>query len=90
MNAIDALGSSGFSPLELLLITSLGAVVGGTVILAKWFYNYLAKTNQERAEEIRSSVKVQTELKGVIEHNNYLVEQLPSRLDDKIKAAIKQ
>lgn len=69
-------------------MATLGSVVGGVVVLAKWFYSYLNKTNQERAEEIKSSVTVQTELKGVIKHNNYLVEQLPDRIEDKLKAVM--
>lgn len=80
--------SGHFSPLEILLMATLGSVVGGVVALAKWFYSYLNKTNQERAEEIKSSVTVQTELKGVISHNNYLVEQLPDRIEDKLKAVM--
>ena len=78
----------GFSPLELLLITAVGSLVGGIVVLARWFFSYLKQTNKERGEEIKSSVLVQTELKGVIAHNNYLVEQLPDRIQDKVRAAL--
>lgn len=81
---------TGFTPFELLLIASVTSLVGGIVVLARWFYTYLARTNKERAEEIRSSVQVQAELKGVIKHNNYLVEQLPERITDKIRAVIKE
>lgn len=89
MNLLKTM-TGDFSPLEILLITALLSVVGGIIILAKWFYSYLVKTNKERSEEIKCSVQIQTELKGVITHNNYLVEQLPNRIEDKIKAAVKQ
>lgn len=78
--------SENLTVLELLLITSLSTVVGGVVILSKWFYDYLTKTNTERSEEIKNSVKVQTELKGVIEHNNYLIENLPDRIQEKVRS----
>jgi len=89
MNLLENM-TGDFSSLEILLIAALLSVVGGIIILAKWFYSYLVKTNKERSEEIKSSVQIQAELKGVITHNNYLVEQLPNRIEDKIKAAVKQ
>lgn len=85
---LDLTLSNAFSVLEILLITTVGTVAGGIVMLAKWFYNYLTKTNKERADEIKSSVQVQTELKSVIEHNNYLVEQLPERIQEKLRTAL--
>lgn len=80
----------GFTPLEILLISTLASVVGGMVILANWFYSYLIKTNDERSEEIKASVQVQTQLKGVIDTTNFLIQQLPGQLTDKIKATIKE
>lgn len=80
--------SNAFSPLEILLMGSLTSVVGGITLLAYYFHSYMHKTNQERAEEIASSVKVTTELKGVIDHNNYLVENLPGRIEEKFKATL--
>jgi uncharacterized membrane protein YqiK len=83
LNPVDL---TSFTPLEILLMTTVVAVVGGIVILARWFFTYIMKTNNERAVEIRTAVKATTELTGAIEKHNYLIEQLPERLHDKIKA----
>lgn len=80
---------NGFSPLEIVLMSAVTSLVGGIVLVVKMFYSYLLRTNKERAGEIASSVKVQTQLEGAIEKHNYLIEQLPDRLHDKIKAAVK-
>lgn len=80
---------SMFTPLEVVLMASLSSVVGGMVILAKWFYDYINKINQERSEEIRLSITSQNNLCKVVEKNCYIIEQLPERIHDKIHAAIK-
>lgn len=67
---------------------SLTSVVGGIVVLAYYLYSYMKTTNKERSQEIMASVKVATELKGIIDHNNYLVEQLPERIEEKFKSAM--
>jgi len=78
-----------FSALELVLMAALASVVGGIVVLARWFYAFMKITNKERAEEIRSSVKVQTELITTIKNNNKLIDDLPGRIQDKIQGMIK-
>jgi hypothetical protein len=78
-----------FTPLEVLLLTSMGTLVGAIAYLARVFYKYLDKTNKERAEEIRTAVKVQTELMGVIKEHNTLIEKLPEAIHDKIILAVK-
>lgn len=80
--------TAAFSALEILLMATVGTLSGGVVVLAKWFIDYLKRTNQERAEEIKASVTVQAELKGVITHNNYLVENLPDRVEERVKSAL--
>jgi hypothetical protein len=73
-----------FTPLEVLLLTSLGTVVGAIVYMARVFYNYMVKQNKERSEEIRASTKVQTQLVSAISQQNKLIEKLPEMIHNKI------
>lgn len=78
---------NSFTPLEILLIGALVALVGGIVTLARYLYLFMKSTNKERAEEIRKGTEVQAKLVHSIEANCQMIQQLPERLADKIQLA---
>lgn len=79
-----------FTPLEVVLMSGFVALLGAIGTMARFFYTYMKSTNKERAEEIRSATKIQTELIQTMQSYNKTVEQLPERISDKIQIALRK